>query len=173
MILELIKIRFGSLIWEVNPSEIKVEYENAADEEFYINGTSQLFSEGMKLKKVKGKGIFFSDEPDKEYGELEKVFLKGGEDMLILPGTVPFKAAFTGLKQYYPEGGDYIGYEFVFTECKAYEREKPKLIYVEADESLWDIGYSFGVETDELVRLNPHIENINFTKEGERVYLWE
>lgn len=169
--MELINIRFGDLCFDINPSEIKVEYETAGTEELYAGSGGEYVKGGMRLKKVKGKGVFFGENAAENYEQLEKLFTASKTQMLILPGTKPFNAEFTFLRQTYPEGSEHIGYEFIFTEEKILRAENPKMIYAQKDESLWDISHRFGINIDELVKLNLHIENINFLKENEVVYL--
>ena len=169
--MELINIRFGDFCFDINPSEVKVEYETADGEDLYIGNGAELINGGMHLKKVKGKGVFFGENAEENYEELESLFMASKVRMLILPSTKPFNALFTFLKQTYPEGSEHIGYEFVFTEQRVTNGENPKMIYAQEDESLWDISYRFGIDMDELLKLNLHVENINFLKENEVVYL--
>lgn len=169
--MDKVNIRFGDFCFEINPSEIKVEYESAAQEQLYIGEGSALVKGGLRLKKVKGRGVFFGEKMGENYALLEKLFVQQKEEILILPDTKPFMAEFTFLRQYYPEGGEYIGYEFVFTQVQTESKELPQSIKAAKDDSLWDIAYKFGCDTDELLRLNLHIENINFIKENEVVYL--
>ena len=165
------KIRFGNFTWEINPSEVKVEYEKKTAEEINVNRNAGLISSCMKLRRVEGRGTFFGENYKEKYESLEKLFLKEKEDILVLPGSKPFKADFTFLRQVYPEGSESIGYEFVFTECVKSEYQIPKYVKSAEDESLWDIAFKFNLDINALVMKNPHIENINFIKENEVVYL--
>ena len=169
---DFMKIRFGNFEWEINPSEVKVEYEKKIAEEVNVNKSARLISSGMKLRRVEGRGTFFGENSKEKYEALEKLFLKEKEDILVLPGSKPFKAEFTFLRQTYPEGSECIGYEFVFTECVKNGYKNPKYIKSAQDESLWDIAFRFNLDINTLVMKNPHIENINFIKENEVVYLW-
>ena len=167
----LMKLRFGNYTWEINPSEVKVEYKKETDEEVNVNKNVRFISSGAKLRRVEGKGTFFGEDKREKYEALEKLFLKGKEEILVLPGSKPFLAEFTFLRQVYPEGSECIGYEFVFYECIKSEYQNPEFIKSPKDESLWNIAFKFNLDINTLVMKNPHIENINFIKENEVVYL--
>ena len=169
--IDLMKLRFGSYTWEINPSEVKVEYKKETDEEVNVNKNVRFISSGTKLRRVEGKGTFFGEGKEEKYEALEKLFLKGKEDVLVLPGSKPFMAEFTFLRQLYPEGSESIGYEFIFYECIKNEYQNPEFIKSAMDESLWDIAFRFNLDINALVMKNPHIENINFIKENEVMYL--
>ena len=55
------KIRFGNFTWEINPSEVKVEYEKKTAEEINVNRNAGLISSCMKLRRVEGRGTFFGE----------------------------------------------------------------------------------------------------------------
>lgn len=169
--MELIKIRFGDFTFETNPSELKVEYSLKTKENEYIGEKSKLSLSCEKLKRVKGRGVAFGEGAIKTYEKLENLFLKSKEDMLVLPGTKPFKAMFIELSQSYPEGSECISYEFVFSEVETNKKETPSFLITEKEESLWDISYALSLDIDLLTEKNTHIENINYIKKGEKIYL--
>lgn len=70
------------------------------------------------------------------------------------------------------QGGNILEYSFAFTETDAISSACTKPEYSASEgESLWDYVNLSGGAIDELVKVNPHIRNINYLEKGERVYM--
>ncbi len=163
---------FGSILWEINPSELKISCERAVGRRLVPGFGENIQELGRGRRTVTGKGYIIGENCHREFQRLEEVFTLGCRDMLFLPGRQPFDAILTGLEYIGISGDDALQYAFVFTEASVEELEADgRVLYAKAGESLWDYSWTCRVPMDVLVRKNGHIRYINCLSEGERVVI--
>lgn len=169
----MIAISFGEFSWQVNPTELTVQYERETSERVLPGKGALLGASGRKLRKVSGKGCFAGAERGEQFASLEELFLGGAAKTLILPGIRPFSASFTALEEVQLGGDELITYRFTFLETAAREEKiLPESILTEAEgESLWEIAYRWGREIEALAEKNRHLPNIGWIGKGERIWL--
>lgn len=169
-------MRFGNMMWQINPDEIKITRDRKLS--LQSDGSrSILFDGGEKGATVKVSGCFFGDEADAMAAELENIMKKGETEALYLPGMGLIRAKLKKLEHQGRRGFGKSAYSMEFLEIKLPAAQKlPELITgktykASGRESIWDVADACGVCAEELVRLNPHIRHINLLREGEILWL--
>ena len=95
---------------------------------------------------------------------------KGGPGLLQLPGLSPFWAVMDALELEGVSGRDLVRYGFSFTEWTAQETYAGTGVHwAQEGESLWDYGARWNRPVEELVACNPHISDIDWLQQGEKV----
>ena len=155
--MRLMAMSFKGLCWQVNPTELNVEYAQNIRETTLPFAGSRLTDLGVKKRQVTGKGYFVGSTCMEQWRKLEELFRQGGPGNLQLPGLEPFRAVLSGLRLLGEEGADIVKYSFAFTE-------------VWAGESLWDYAGRYGWDMELLRVANPHIRDIACLELGEEVF---
>ena len=163
---------FGSILWQINPSELKISCERSISKRLVPGFGESIQELGKGKRTVTGKGYLVGESCHREFMRLEEVFTLGCRDTLFLPGREPFDAMLTKLEYIGLSGDNALEYAFVFTESPINERQAVnKVLYAKDKESLWDYSWIYSVPMDVLVRKNRHIRFINCLNEGEKVII--
>ena len=89
--MNLMTMQFGSFVFPVNPTELKLERACLLRETVGVDGEERVEAVGKRRARVAGKGHFTGENAMAVYRELEALF--GETDTLYLPGHRPFEAA--------------------------------------------------------------------------------
>ena len=158
--MRLMTMSFKGLFWQVNPTELNVEYAQNIRETALPFAGSRLADLGVKKRQVTGRGYFVGSG-----------CREGGPGNLQLPGLEPFRAVLSGLRLLGEEGADIVKYSFAFTEVWAGESYRGQGVHrAEAGESLWDYAGRYGWDMELLRAANPHIRDIACLELGEEVF---
>lgn len=169
--MRLMAMSFKGLCWQVNPTELNVEYTQNIRETALPFAGSRLTDLGVKKRQVTGKGYFVGSTCMEQWRKLEELFGQGGPGNLQLPGLEPFRAVLSGLRLLGEEGADIVKYSFAFTEVWAGESYRGQGVHrAEAGESLWDYAGRYGWDMERLRAANPHIRDIACLELGEEVF---
>ena len=169
-------MRFGRMIWPINPEDIKFTRDRKLSfhRDLYH---SSLFDGGQEAGTIKVSGCFFGENADAMAEALENIMAEGKVLPLYLPGMGITQAKLKKLEQEGRSGFGKSAYSMEFLEVKiSVGKPMPEIIsgksYVAAEgDSIWDVQNISGVPAEELVRLNPHIRNLNLLGEGEVLWL--
>lgn len=169
-------MRFGNMMWQINPDEIKITRDRKLS--LQSDGSrSILFDGGEKGATVKVSGCFFGENADAMAAELENLMIRGNTEALYLPGMGLIRAKLKKLERQGTGGFSKAAYSMEFLEMKLPAGQKiPELIsgktyMASGGESIWDVADVCKLSAEELVRLNPHIRQINLLREGEILWL--
>ena len=88
--MNLMTMQFGSFVFPVNPTELKLERACLLRETVGVGGEERVEAVGKRKARVAGKGHFTGENAMAVYRELEALF--GETDTLYLPGHRPFEA---------------------------------------------------------------------------------
>lgn len=169
--MNLMTMSFKGLCWQVNPTELNVEYAQNIRETLLPFAGSRLTDLGTKKRQVSGQGYFVGKDCIEQWRKLEELFRQGGPGSLQLPGLEPFRAVMSGLRLLGEEGDGVVKYSFAFTEAWAGERYRGQGTHkAAAGESLWDYAGRYGWDIEELRAANTHIRDIAYLEQGEEVY---
>lgn len=83
--MNLMTMQFGSFVFPVNPTELKLERACLLRETVGVDGEECVEAVGKRKARVAGKGHFTGENAMAVYRELEALF--GETDTLYLPGT--------------------------------------------------------------------------------------
>ena len=153
--MNLMTMQFGSFVFPVNPTELKLERACLLRETVGVDGEERVEAVGKRKARVVGTGHFTGENAMAVYRELEVLF--GETDTLYLPGHRPFEAVLSELALIGVPEKNTVPYTFAFVE--------------KAGESLWDYAYFTGVSIDRLAENNRHIACIAALKDGEEVHV--
>lgn len=164
-------MRFDSFEWDNNPLNISISYSRRMTYQNFYRGC-YVCEAGSDLKVIKGKGEFAGKGCIKQYETLCRLFEKGRKGLLTLPFAQPFFAYFA---EFAVEGDvtpDLIKYTFEFIEAESSEGKDKAAVHIVAEgETLFDIGYVYGVSVEKLVELNPFVKRPDELTVGEEVRL--
>lgn len=93
--MNLMTMQFGSFVFPVNPTELKLERACLLRETVGVDGEERVEAVGKRKARVAGKGHFTGENAMAVYCELEALF--GETDTLYLPGHRPFEAVLSEL----------------------------------------------------------------------------
>ena len=93
--MNLMTMQFGSFVFPVNPTELKLERACLLRETVGVDGEERVEAVGKRRARVAGKGHFTGENAMAVYRELEALF--GETDTLYLPGHRPFEAVLSEL----------------------------------------------------------------------------
>ena len=143
--MNLMTMQFGSFVFPVNPTELKLERACLLRETVGVDGEERVEAVGKRKARVVGTGHFTGENAMAVYRELEALF--GETETLYLPGHRPFETAGKS------------------------EAVSGRTYRAKAGESLWDYAYFTGVSIDRLAENNRHIACIAALKDGEEVHV--
>ena len=86
--MNLMTMQFGSFVFPVNPTELKLERACLLRETVGVDGEERVEAVGKRKARVVGTGHFTGENAMAVYRELEALF--GETDTLYLPGHRPF-----------------------------------------------------------------------------------
>ncbi len=167
-------MRFDGLSLHHNPHKLSIENRHhirslvspAADpDSMYLNRNPCV---------VSGEGELYGADCISQYRELERLYRSKKRAKLVLPQMPAIYAYLRELRLLSEPVEDVISYYFVFVEAQSPRAHQPSSAWYtveESGESLWDVGYRFGVMIDKLVSLNPQIPHVDELVKGERVRL--
>ena len=89
---------FGSILWQINPSELKISCERSVSKRLVPGFGESIQELGKGKRTVTGKGYLVGESCHREFMRLEEVFTLGCRDTLFLPGREPFDAMLTKLE---------------------------------------------------------------------------
>ena len=93
--MNLMTMQFGSFVFPVNPTELKLERACLLRETVGVDGEERVEAVGKRKARVAGKGHFTGENAMAVYRELEALF--GETETLYLPGHRPFEAVLSEL----------------------------------------------------------------------------
>lgn len=168
--MRLMGMRFRDFTWRANPVSLRVENSREVLETKIPFGESQAQELGRQRRKVFGEGYFSGEGCMEDWNSLQQTFSQKGPGILQLPGVEPFWALMDSLELIGAQGKDLVRYAFSFTEWEAQPVFSGSGVYLaQAGESLWDYANRWGMAVEELVAVNPHVQDIGNLKEGEQV----
>ena len=97
-------MQFGSFVFPVNPTELKLERACLLRETVGVDGEECVEAVGKRKARVAGKGHFTGENAMAVYRELEALF--GETDTLYLPGHRPFEAVLSVHVRLCGDGGE-------------------------------------------------------------------
>lgn len=154
--MNLMTMQFGSFVFPVNPTELKLERACLLRETVGVDGEERVEAVGKRKARVAGKGHFTGENAMAVYRELEALF--GETDTLYLPGHRPFEAVLSELALIGVPEKNTVPYTFAFVETAGKSEAVSGRTYrAKAGESLWDYAYFTGVSIDRLAENNRHI----------------
>lgn len=130
---------------------------------------------GLEPMMVSGEGTLIGDDPMEEYTKLYQLFLQQGSGLLHIPGIVPFHCHFESLSMTGKAGPKLLTYQFVFVEDS--EKNNPVLHPVKttyltrSGDTVSLLAMKAGMELDEFLEKNPHLDVTTEIKEGTMVWL--
>ena len=168
--MNLMTMQFGSFVFPVNPTELKLERACLLRETVGVDGEERVEAVGKRKARVTGKGHFTGENAMAVYRELEALF--GETETLYLPGHRPFEAVLSELALIGVPEKNTVPYTFAFVETTGKNEAISGRTYrAKAGESLWDYAYFTGVSIDRLAENNRHIACIAALKDGEEVHV--
>lgn len=168
--MRLMGMRFRDFTWKDNPVDLQVKAARRVAEKKIPYGQTQVEEVGQERRKVSGKGYFAGEDCMERWNDLQQVFSQGGPGLLQLPGLSPFWAVMDALELEGVSGKDLVRYGFSFTEWTAQETYAGTGVHwAQEGESLWDYGARWNRPVEELVACNPHISDIDWLQQGEKV----
>lgn len=154
--MNLMTMQFGSFVFPVNPTELKLERACLLRETVGVDGEERVEAVGKRRARVAGKGHFTGENAMAVYRELEALF--GETETLYLPGHRPFEAVLSELALIGVPEKNTVPYTFAFVETAGKSEAVSGRTYrAKAGESLWDYAYFTGVSIDRLAENNRHI----------------
>ena len=155
--MNLMTMQFGSFVFPVNPTELKLERACLLRETMGVDGEERVEAVGKRNAMA-------------VYRELEALF--GETETLYLPGHRPFEAVLSELALIGVPEKNTVPYTFAFVETAGKSEAVSGRTYrAKAGESLWDYAYFTGVSIDRLAENNRHIACIAALKDGEEVHV--
>lgn len=167
-------MRFDGLSLHHNPQKLVIENDSRVRELVTSGRTSHTDYLHRKPCVISGEGELYGTDCLEQYLVLEELHRSQRCGKLALPHMQPMYAFLKELRLLSEPQENVLTYRFVFLQAHSFRLHKPASSYyftLSAGESLWDIGWRFGVGIDDLVRLNPQIPHIDALEENERVRL--
>lgn len=112
--MNLMTMQFGSFVFPVNPTELKLERACLLRETVGVDGEERVEAVGKRKARVAGKGHFTGENAMAVYRELEALF--GETETLYLPGHRPFEAVLSELALIGVPEKNTVPYTFAFVE---------------------------------------------------------
>lgn len=169
--MSLMSMSFGDFTWEINPTELTVEYENTLVERILPFYGTNVENIGRKSRTVKGVGYFVGEDALEKFDLLEEVFFGGENAVLTLPNKMPFVAVFKSLGMVGVTQENVVKYTFTFVEVQGDEKNfVPAMVTAKEGESLLKYANMYAVPIETMVEKNRHIRYINWLDEGEVIY---
>ena len=167
-------MRFDGLSLSHNPHKLLIENESRLRELTTVKRISRTEQLYRRPCVISGEGELYGADCLEQYIALERMYRSQKRGKLALPHLRPIYAYLKELSLLSEPHEDVLKYRFVFVEAQSPRLRIPEEAYyitVSQGESLWDIGYRYGVGIDDLVRLNPQIPHIDELDAEERVRL--
>lgn len=121
--MNLMTMQFGSFVFPVNPTELKLERACLLRETVGVDGEERVEAVGKRKARVTGKGHFTGENAMAVYRELEALF--GETDTLYLPGHRPFEAVLSELALIGVPEKNTVPYTFAFVEHGGKAKRSP------------------------------------------------
>lgn len=121
--MNLMTMQFGSFVFPVNPTELKLERACLLRETVGVDGEERVEAVGKRKARVAGKGHFTGENAMAVYRELEALF--GETDTLYLPGHRPFEAVLSELALIGVPEKNTVPYTFAFVETAGKAKRSP------------------------------------------------
>lgn len=121
--MNLMTMQFGSFVFPVNPTELKLERACLLRETVGVDGEERVEAVGKRKARVAGKGHFTGENAMAVYRELEALF--GETETLYLPGHRPFEAVLSELALIGVPEKNTVPYTFAFVETAGKAKRSP------------------------------------------------
>lgn len=121
--MNLMTMQFGSFVFPMNPTELKLERACLLRETVGVDGEERVEAVGKRKARVAGKGHFTGENAMALYRELEALF--GETDTLYLPGHRPFEAVLSELALIGVPEKNTVPYTFAFVETTGKTKRSP------------------------------------------------
>lgn len=165
-------MRFGNIIWKINPKELKITDTRNISTENTVGGSAVVSDMGKNRRTVSGTGSFFGASATETLQRLKKMMDIGESGLLYYPGGEVFAARLCELRLLGAPGKNKVDYFFEFIECQTEPAKfAPECVFAADGETLWDIADRYSADIEALIKLNPQIRFINSINEGERICL--
>lgn len=183
--MSLSPMRYKNYIWPHNPRVYTIDYARKMAANKLPFGRYVLQDLGQTHRIMAGEGEFVGEGAYEQFGRLASVFYNDGPGQLVHPLWQTASAYFVSLRLEQEPRHDYVRYSFVFWEDSGEEvrvkraggsqgggqaQAAAEHRVVQGD-SLWAIARTYGIELEELLKLNPGIKNPNLIRVGEKVRL--
>lgn len=165
-------MRFCGLSLHHNPHTLRIESRAGLRELISPCCTPDSENLGLRLRVVSGEGELYGADCLAQFRRLEALQEAQKRGKLVLPHRQPMLAYLREIVLIAEPTENVVRYRFVFLEAQRESSGRDTDCYIAlAGDSLWDIGFRFGVGIDELVALNPQIPYIDDLTEGMKVRL--
>lgn len=161
-------MKFKDFTWPNNPRTFTVEHRRAITSHKLPFQAYRVQDMGEDLCVYRGEGEFAGKNAYADFLRLAELFIEGGPGILTHPVWPATEVYFASLKLRQEPQENYVNYEFEFwqnSDGKKREAVKlelaPEFYEVSENEGIGDVVLKSGVSADEIIRLNPAIENIN------------
>ena len=170
--MQYIKMSYKGVVFNVNPSGIKISMKKGVSRRTVPFGTSRAQEISTMPVVISGEGTFTGSDAFERAQELMRVFDDKGSAYLFLPDAMAMKAYFNALDISYDAAKNRVDYTFAFTRdyngrSNVYN---PGFTKVKRGENLYDIANRCNVRTDNLFISND-FKDMFSVKEGDRVWL--
>ncbi len=166
------QMKFGEYSFMHNPEELSVESTLDGIKRVYPFSDSVFTPICLDNATVRGRGIITGDDCFLKLLQLQQC-LDGRGRLLSISPFPSVNAALTSLKYTLSPSEKLINISFEFTclsSTKSFNRDdgacRPKSVVAAPRDSLWDIGYKYGVAVEELLRLNTFVKRPDELSEG-------
>ena len=166
-------MKFKDLIWNYNPEKIKILSEKEIVENKIPMSYSDIQNFGRMARVIKGEGSLFGSDCFSQFDRMWQVYRENTAGLLSIPEFAVMQAMFTSLHIVGESADNLITYSFTFTEVMGEEQENSLITNhtVTAEENLWDISNRYNIPIDELIALNPSVQNPFMLKQDDEVIL--
>lgn len=170
--MQYIKMSYKGVVFNVNPSGIKISMKKSVSRRTVPFGTSRAQEISTMPVVISGTGAFMGSNAFEKAQELMRVFDDKGSAYLFLPDAIVMKAYFNSLDISYDAAKNRVDYVFEFTRdyngrSNVYN---PGFTRAKHGENLYDIANRCNVSTDNLFISNDFRDMFS-VREGDRVWL--
>lgn len=167
-------MRFAGMSFHHNPHKLSIENEHHIRSIYSPTAVPDSLYLNRKPCVISGEGELYGADCVEQYLRLERLCRAHQRGKLMLPRMPAMYAYLRELRLLSEPQENILTFRFAFTEARSPRLHGScELCYnTESDgETLWDIGYRYGIPIERLVSLNPQIPHIDELRRGERVKL--
>ena len=170
----LTPMKFRDFTWPNNPHSFSVEHRRALKSRKLPFQAYKVQDMGEDLCVFKGEGEFVGDSAYADFLRLAELFIDGSPGLLVHPVWPATQVYFASLKLRQEPKENYVNYEFEFWQDSSGKKRSnvklklaPTAYILQSGEGIGDVILQSGVSAEEILMLNPQIENMNRLGEGD------